>query len=220
MKSIILIAPPSAGKGTIANILSEDYNLPHISTGDLLRAAARRDDEQGNYIRKQMNLGNLVSDDFIIGLVEEKIMSKDCSNGYILDGFPRNLKQAKNYDEFIKINHLPIGTIILLNITKEQAKKRILGRASCSNCGAVYNIYSVDTRPRIVGICDKCGSNLSRREDDTEDIFETRYATYLQETKPVADYYEAKGLLHKVDSSIEVSKVLEQVERIIEDQND
>lgn len=220
MKSIILIAPPSAGKGTISKILCEEYHLPHISTGDLLRSAVQNADEQGNYIRKQMNQGNLVNDDIIMTLIEKRIMTKDCSNGYILDGFPRNIKQAQNYDDFIIKNNLEMGIVILLDITKEKAKKRILGRVSCSNCGTVYNICSNDTRPRIVGICDRCGADLSRREDDTEEIFDTRFATYLNETKPVVDYYEKKGLLYKVDSSIELSKVLEQVERIIKEQND
>lgn len=220
MKSIILIAPPSAGKGTISKILCEEYHLPHISTGDLLRNATLNDDEQGNYIRQQMNLGNLVSDDIIISLVENRIMDSDCSNGYILDGFPRNLNQAKRYDEFVIKNNIKLGIAILLDINREQAKKRILGRVSCPNCGTVYNLYSTDTRPRVAGFCDRCGSELSRREDDNEEVFDIRFSTYLQETKPVADYYESKGLLYKVDSSVQLSKVLEQVERIIRREND
>ena len=220
MKSIILIAPPSAGKGTISNILSEEYSLPHISTSALLVSAIEAGDEQGNYIKKQMNLGNLVSDDIIISLVENRIMQDDCSNGYILDGFPRNLKQAKSYDDFIIKNNRNLGIVVLLDIDREQAKKRILGRVSCSNCGAVYNIYSKDTRPRIVGICDKCGFTLSRREDDKEDIFDNRFDTYLKDTKPVLEHYEKKGILYKIDSSQELSKVIEQVERIIKEKND
>ncbi len=220
MKSIILIAPPSAGKGTISNILSEEYSIPHISTSALLVSAIEAGDEQGNYIKKQMNLGNLVSDDIIISLVENRIMQDDCSNGYILDGFPRNLKQAKSYDDFIIKNNRNLGIVVLLDIDREQAKKRILGRVSCSNCGAVYNIYSKDTRPRIVGICDKCGSTLSRREDDKEDIFDNRFDTYLKDTKPVLEHYEKKGILYKIDSSQELSKVIEQVERIIKEKND
>ncbi len=220
MKSIILIAPPSAGKGTISKILCEEYHLPHISTGDLLRNATINDNEQGNYIKQQMNLGNLVSDDIIISLIEKRILDSDCSNGYILDGFPRNLNQAKRYDEFIIKNNIKLGIVFLLDINKEQAKKRILGRVSCSNCGAVYNLYSADMRPRIAGSCDRCGSELTRREDDNEEIFDIRFSNYLKETKPVVDYYEAKGLLYKVDSSVPLSRVLEQVERIIRREND
>ena len=219
MKSIILIAPPSAGKGTISKILCEEYSIPHISTGDLLRAAIQNEDEQGNYIRQQMNQGNLVSDEIIIKLVEDRIAEADCSNGYILDGFPRNIKQAEIYEKFLSQNNIEHGITILLDISKEQAKKRILGRVSCPNCGAVYNIYSKDTRPRVVGVCDKCRTNLSRRDDDTEDIFDIRFDTYLSETKPVADYYEKQKLLYKVDSSIELSKVLEFVEEIIKKEN-
>lgn len=220
MKNIILVAPPSAGKGTISKILCEKYQLPHISTGDLLRSTTEIDDVQGNYIRQQMNSGKLVSDDIIMSLIENRIIKSDCNNGYILDGFPRNIEQAKFYDKILNNLNKELGIVILLDISCEQAKKRILGRVSCSNCGAVYNIYSTDTRPRIVGICDKCGENLSRREDDTEEIFEQRFATYFKDTKPVVEYYESKKLLHKVDSSIELSKVLEQIERILAEEND
>ncbi len=220
MKSIILIAPPSAGKGTISKILCEEYRLPHISTGDLLRNATLNDDEQGNYIKQQMNLGNLVSDDIIISLVENRIMDNDCTNGYILDGFPRNLKQAKHYDNFIAKKNINMGIVVLLDIAREEAKQRILGRVSCSNCGAVFNLYSNDTRPRIAGLCDRCGATLTRREDDNSDVFDIRFSTYLKETKPVADYYESKGLLYKIDSSVPLPKVLEQVEEIIRREND
>ena len=220
MKSIILIAPPSAGKGTISKILCEKYHLPHISTGDLLRQAVETDDEQGNYIRQQMNLGKLVSDDIIISLIEKRITQNDCSNGYILDGFPRNLYQAKIYENILENMNKNFGIVILLDISCEKAKKRILGRVSCPNCGAVYNIYSEDTRPRIVGVCDTCGETLSRREDDNEEIFEERFSTYLKETKPVADYYENRGILNIIDSSMDLNIVLEQIERILEKEND
>ena len=194
MKSIILIATPSAGKGTISKILCEKYHLPHISTGDLLRQAVEIDDEQGNYIRQQMNLGKLVSDDIITSLIEKRINQSDCSNGYILDGFPRNIYQAKIYEQMLENMNKTFGIVILLDISCEKAKKRILGRVSCPNCGAVYNIYSEDTRPRVVGLCDICGEVLSRREDDTEEVFEERYSIYLKETKPVDDYYEKIGI--------------------------
>ncbi len=217
MKNIILIAPPSAGKGTISKILSEEYHLPHISTGDLLRNAILNDDEQGNYIKKQINSGNLVSDNIIMGLIENRIMEIDCFNGYILDGFPRNLNQAKNYDKIIARNNKELGIVILLDISKEQAKKRILGRVSCPNCGSVYNLYSANIRPRVAGICDRCGTELVRRDDDNEQTFDIRFSTYLNETKPVADYYDKMGLLHKVNSNMPLSNVLEQIERIIKE---
>ncbi len=220
MKSIILIAPPSAGKGTISKMLCEKYHLPHISTGDLLRSAVENDDEQGNYIKQQMNLGKLVSDDIIISLVEKRILDNDCANGYILDGFPRNLTQLKKYESFLINENKDLGVNILLDISYEQAKGRILGRVSCPKCGTVYNIYTSDARPKVFGICDKCGSDLIRRSDDTEEVFKERYATYLNETKPVADYFKSQNRLHVVDSSIEISKVFEQIERILEKEND
>lgn len=219
MKSIILIAPPSAGKGTISKILSEKYNLPHISTGDLLRKYSQVDDEQGNYIRKQINSGNLVSDELIVSLIGNRINEYDCKNGYILDGFPRNINQAKKYNEIITKLNKDLGIVILLDVSYDLAKKRILGRVSCPKCGAVYNLYSSDTRPRIVGICDKCGSELLRRDDDVEEIFNNRFSIYLNETKPVSDYYDDLNLLHVVDSSMELSKVIEKIEDILNKEN-
>ena len=220
MKNIILIAPPSAGKGTISKILSEKYHLPHISVGDLLRASVESDDEQGNYIKQQMNSGKLVSDELIINLIENRITKEDCKNGYILDGFPRNINQAKKYDELVIKHNIKNGIVILLDISYEKAKKRILGRVSCPNCGAVYNIYSLDTRPRVAGICDTCGSCLVRRNDDTEEIFANRFDIYLSETKPTIEYYEKQGVIHKIDSSMDLSKVLEEIEEILENNND
>lgn len=218
MKNIILIAPPSAGKGTVSKILSEEYHLPHISTGDLLRNAISNDDEQGNYIRKQINLGNLVSDDIIMNLIEKRINDSDCFDGYILDGFPRNLNQAKNYEEILKKYQKELGIVILLDINKEEAKKRILGRVSCPNCGTVYNLYSVNMRPRVAGICNRCGTELVRREDDNEQTFDIRFSTYINETSPVVNYYNKLGILKKVDSSMPLSDVLNEIERIIKEQ--
>ena len=128
------------------------------------------------------------------------------------------MTQAKNYDKLIEKYKKELGIVILLDIKKEEAKKRILGRVSCPNCGAVYNLYSVNIRPRIAGICDRCGTELVRREDDNEETFDIRFSTYMNETKPVVNYYNQLGILKKVDSSMPLSEVLSQIERIIKEQ--
>lgn len=215
MKSIILIAPPSAGKGTVSKILSDKYDIPHISTGDLLRNASQVDDEQGNYIKKQIKIGKLVNDNIIIDLIEKRINENDCQNGYILDGFPRNISQTKKYEEMLDENHKELGIPIFIDVPFEIGKKRVTGRLTCLKCGSVFNIYFDDMKPKVEGICNRCKSKLSKREDDTEETFNERYNTYLNETKKVADYYKEKGLLKKVNGNQKIELVLSEIEKLI-----
>ena len=146
MKNVILIAAPAAGKGTEAVKLKEQYNMPHISTGDLLRAAVAKGDERGNMINELISNGKFVSDDIVLELLKEKILEPACANGYILDGFPRNLSQAEAYDKILEEINRDIGVVIVLDIDKEIAKSRISGRYSCSKCGNVYNL-NTDLKP-------------------------------------------------------------------------
>lgn len=215
MKSIILIAPPSSGKGTISKFLNEKYDLPHISTGDLLRSAALNDDEQGNYIKKQMKLGKLVSDNIIIEILENRINEPDCQNGYILDGFPRNISQTKKYEKMLEENEKELGIPILIDVPFEICKKRITGRLSCPKCGSVYNIYFDETKPKTEGICDRCKTELVKREDDNEETYDQRYNTYLEETQNVVDYYRNNGELKIVNGNQKIDEVLKEVEAII-----
>lgn len=216
MKNIIFIAPPAAGKGTQSKILSEKYNIPHISTGDLLRNTLNENSDLSLYIKKQMKSGILVSDDLIIKLLSERLKQDDCNNGYILDGFPRNVSQAISFEGILKSLDKEIGYVILLDISREIAKGRIIGRLICSNCGKVYNNTSNDLMPVIEGICDECGGSLSRRFDDNEVTFEKRFDEYIVDTLPLIEYYEKKGVLYKVDSSINTSYTKEQIEKILE----
>lgn len=215
MKSIILIAPPSSGKGTISKFLNEKYDLPHISTGDLLRSAALNDDEQGNYIKKQMKMGKLVSDNIIIDLIENRINEDDCHNGYILDGFPRNISQTKKYEKMLEENGKDLGIPILIDVPFEIAKKRITGRLSCPKCGSVFNIYFDETKPKVDNICDRCKTELVKREDDNEETYDQRYNTYLEETQQVVDYYRQNGQLKIVNGNQKINEVLNDVEEII-----
>lgn len=215
MKSIIFIAPPAGGKGTFSNLICTKYNMPHISTGDLLREATSKEDEISNYIKEQMKLGNLIKDEIIFDLIKERINKDDCNNGYVLDGFPRNIEQAKVYDEILASLNKDLGCVILLDIPKEVAAKRIAGRLSCSKCGKVYNIYNNDMKPIKDNTCDICDIPLTKREDDNEETYEVRYNTYTEKTQPLIDYYNDKNVLYKIDGTLSIDEVVSKIEDII-----
>lgn len=193
MKSIIFIAPPAAGKGTQSKLVSEKYNIPHISTGDLLRNVINDDSDLSRQIKALMEKGSLVGDDIILNLLENRLKQDDCMNGYILDGFPRNTNQAVEYENLLEKLNKDLGLVILLDLDKEIAKSRIVGRLSCKKCGSVYNEMIDAMQPKKTGFCDKCDLELSKRSDDNLETFEERYNTYLKETQPLIDYYEKKG---------------------------
>ncbi len=219
MKSIILIAPPAAGKGTEADILKERYNIPHISTGDLLRKAASSNTEEGLEIKEQLERGALVDDDVVVKLLRERILEDDCKNGYILDGFPRTVMQARIYENMLKSIDKELGTIIYMDIDRETARNRIIGRISCPKCGKVYNTLVDGLKPQMDGICDTCHVALYKRTDDTASTFDERFNTYIDKTSKLIDYYKAKGLLQTVDSSISKEHTDLQVERILKNDN-
>ena len=160
MKNIIFIAPPAAGKGTQSAILEKKYNLPHISTGDILREEAKKDTELGRYIVEVLSSGGLVKDDVTYTLLQNRLSEDDCKNGYVLDGFPRNIEQAYKYDEILEKLNQQLGYVIKLDIDEETLEKRITGRRICENCKTVYNINSLEEKPKEESICDKCGGRL------------------------------------------------------------
>lgn len=201
MKNIIFIAPPAAGKGTISNMLTDTYHMTHISTGDLLREETSSDSELGKYIKEQMQSGALVNDKIILDLLKKRIAKDDCNDGYILDGFPRNVEQAIAYENILKELNKDLGYVFLLDVDKELAKKRIVGRISCPQCGAVYNEYMEETKPKKDGICDKCNISLVKRDDDNEETFEKRFTTYFEKTEPLINYYKEKGVLYNIPAS-------------------
>jgi len=215
LKSIIFIAPPAAGKGSQSKLISDKYNIPHISTGDLLREAINSGNEVGKLVELEIKKGNLVKDDIILNLLENRLKQDDCNNGYILDGFPRNLNQAKEYEILLDKLNKQMGIVIFLELDKEISKKRILGRLSCKKCGRVYNEFIEEAKPRKEGFCDRCNIELSKRDDDNEVTFEQRYNTYLKETKPLINYYENKNILYHVNSGISLDYTFKEIERII-----
>ena len=201
MKNIIFIAPPAAGKGTQSAILEKKYNLPHISTGDILREEAKKDTELGRYIAEVLSSGGLVKDDVTYTLLQNRLSEDDCKNGYVLDGFPRNIEQAYKYDEILEKLNQQLGYVIKLDIDEETLEKRITGRRICENCKTVYNINSLEEKPKEESICDKCGGRLYQRNDDNITSFKNRYKVYVEKTKPLLDYYAKKGILYVINGN-------------------
>lgn len=215
MNNIILIAAPGAGKGTLSKDLRDKYNYVHISTGDLLREAASKGDELGNKIHEMQTKGMLVPDEIVLEALKNRLQKDDCSNGYILDGYPRTVKQAELYEEVLKQLNKDLGLVIVLDIEKEKLLKRITGRRLCQHCDAIYNIYNQEMAPKNANICDKCGSKLYQRTDDNLESFELRYNTYLEKTRPLIDYYKKKNCLYVVDSGLGQQETIQQVEKLL-----
>ena len=215
MRNLILLAAPGAGKGTLAKELKEKYNYVHISTGDLLRERVLKDDELGHEIANMQKEGLLVTDEIVYKLLEDRLMEDDCKKGYILDGFPRNVKQAEKYDEIVKKIKGDLGIVIVLDIAKEELASRITGRRLCKECGAIYNMNNPKLTPKVEGTCDKCGGELYQRSDDNLESLETRYNTYVEKTQPLIDFYSAKGNLYTVDSNKGSEYTFEQVTELL-----
>lgn len=211
MKNIIFIAPPAAGKGTQSNILKEKYYYAHISTGDMLREAINSGSKLGMDVKNIIDKGELVSDEIIIKLVAEKLASLK-GKPFILDGFPRTLNQAIALEKIIDDNYVTI----YLDLSEEEAISRITGRLTCS-CGKSYNINIDSLKPKIVGICDACGSNLIKRDDDNVDAFKIRFKTFLDNTEALLDYYNSKNKLVKIDVNREVSDIFNDISGVVND---
>ena len=218
MKNIIFIAPPAAGKGTQAKLVSEEYNIPHISTGDLLREETSKGTPLGNSIKEDMEKGNLVSDEVILELLKNRISMEDCKNGYILDGYPRNLAQAKAYDNLLLELGYDKGVVIFFDIDKDLALKRTVSRIICPNCGSSYNLLVEELKPKKENICDRCNHELKTRNDDTAEVFINRFETYLKSTQDLIDYYNDLGMLHRIEVlDKSAAAIFLEVKRILND---
>lgn len=215
MKNIMFIAPPAAGKGTQAELVVEKYHIPHISTGDILREISKEDSEIGEYVRETLASGNLVKDEITYQLIEDRLKKEDCKNGYIIDGFPRNLEQAIEYDKILEKLGYDIGNVILLDIDKKILEKRITGRRLCENCNTIYNINDKESSPKVESVCDNCGGKLYQRSDDNLESFQTRYNTYQEKTEPIIDYYRKKNVLKTINGDNTVENIFKEIENII-----
>ena len=215
MKNIMFIAPPAAGKGTQAELVVEKYHIPHISTGDILREISKEESEIGEYVRETLASGQLVKDEITYQLIEDRLGKDDCKNGFIIDGFPRNIDQAYEYDNILKRLGYEVGNVILINIDKNTLEKRITGRRLCENCNAIYNINDKNNTPKVESVCDNCGGKLYQRSDDNLESFQTRYATYQEKTEPIIEYYKKQGVLKEVDGNDSVEKIFNKIDKII-----
>lgn len=216
MKNIIFVAAPAAGKGTISAKVCTEYNIPHISTGDLLRNEIASSSKIGMEIKSAMARGEFVSDEVITKLLKKRLEAKDCKKGFILDGYPRNISQAKTYDNILKELNYDDGLVVFLDIDRELAMKRALSRVVCSKCGLSYNLINKEYAPLKEGICDNCGSSLKTRSDDNEESFINRFDTFMKETYPLLEYYEKKGNLLKIKvDNITTDDIFDEIKKVI-----
>ena len=216
MVNIILIAPPAAGKGVQSSLLANKYKIKHISTGNLLREEVLKGTDLGNKLQEIMSQGRLVPDEIVHNLLKEELTNSKEDQGYVLDGFPRTIEQAIEYDKLSSEMNRDVDYVIYLDIPEEEAMKRALGRVSCTGCGEIYNEFF--DKFDIKGYCNKCQGSLQKRGDDNEETFAKRFEGYLLNTKPLIDYYENKGLLHRVDSSKNKEYTFSQIEKIINEE--
>lgn len=198
---LVLLGPPGAGKGTQAKLLSEKFNIPHISTGDMLRDEVREKTELGHKVAEFVKIGELVPDDIVIKVVSHRLSKPDAKDGFILDGFPRTLKQAEELNKALKELNISIDLVIYFQTTPEVSIKRLSGRRVCEGCGV--NFHLINMPPKSEGICDFCGKALFLREDDKEETVKKRLKIYQKETFSLIDYYKDNGNLREVSGDLE-----------------
>jgi len=211
---LIFLGPPGAGKGTHAKILSERYQIPHISTGDILRAKIKDGSEIGNKAKEFMEAGSLVPDEVVIEMVKQRLQEPDSKKGFLLDGFPRTLKQAEAFD--VALSQLEVNLDAVLNFDASEAiiLMRLSGRRVCSGCGATYHVRNLP--PKVEGKCDACeNGSLIQRKDDNEETIKNRLNVYEQDTAPLVDYYKKKNVLHQVDADLDVKELDEEMAKVL-----
>ncbi len=211
--NIILFGPPGVGKGTQGVKLAEQFGIVHLAMGDLLRSAVAEKTELGLKAKSFMDAGKLVTDDLVIGLIEARIVADDAANGFLLDGFPRNVEQAKALNEMLAQHGLKIDHIIFMDASKDALLQRLTGRLTCSACG--FGFHRHYSPPKIEGQCDKCGGSLYQRADDTEEVISQRLEVYAEQTSPLLDFYGDDEVFSKVDAEAGMDEVYASLERVV-----
>lgn len=203
---IVLVGPPGAGKGTQAAFLAKNLSIPHISTGDLFRANISRQTELGKLAKSYMDAGNLVPDEVTIAMAKDRMEQPDAADGFLLDGFPRNVSQAEALDDVLRTENMKLDAVLDLEVPEDEVVKRIAGRRICrKDSSHVFHVtYSP---PKTEGVCDVCGGELYQRDDDSEETVRTRLEVYHTQTEPIIDYYKAQGLVVTISALGKVEEV-------------
>jgi adenylate kinase len=211
---IVLLGAPGSGKGTQAKLLTEKYRIPHVSTGDLLRANLAAGTPLGLQAKAAMDAGQLVSDDLVLAIIRERLKNPDAKKGFILDGFPRNIPQANALDSMLRNIGQPLDAAILMEVDFDILMQRLTGRRTCENCGAAYNVYT--NPPRLEDQCDRCGGPLHHRADDNEETIGNRLRVYEGQTKPLIGYYRDQGRIETVDAVGDVKDILKRMIAVLD----
>ncbi len=209
MKRVVLLGPPGVGKGTQAGLISKKYELTHISTGDIFRANLKQGTPLGLKAKEYMDKGLLVPDELVCDLVKDRVQQDDCRNGYLLDGFPRTVYQAENFDKFLKDGGEELSVVLNIQAPFEDLFNRAAGRRVCKQCGKTYNVISLP--PKTEGICDECGGQLIHRTDDQPDTVRNRLKVYEDQTSPLVEYYTESGKIANVDGNRPIPEVFEEI---------
>lgn len=207
--NVILLGPPGAGKGTQGELLIEKYDIPHISTGDIFRAAVKEGTQLGVKAKEFLESGQLVPDEIVVGIVAERLGEEDCRNGFLLDGFPRTVPQADALEEFLNGLDKKVTAVINIEVDFRILLARLTGRRVCRNCGAIYHIQN--KREKSPGICDQCGGAIYQRDDDLPETVQKRLQVYQRQTEPLIEYYRDKGLLVSFDGQEPVKVLFEKI---------
>ena len=210
---IVFMGPPGAGKGTQAEKIIETYQIPHISTGDMFRKAIKDQTELGMEAKRYMDQGALVPDHVTIGIVKDRLSESDCKSGFLLDGFPRTVDQAKALDEILTSLDSKIDYVINIDVDLDILKERLTGRRICRSCGATYHM--VFNPPAVAGTCDKCGGELYQRKDDNEETVGNRLDVYVSQTKPLLDYYSLAGNLVNINGQQSIDLVFAEIQDVL-----
>lgn len=212
--NVILLGPPGAGKGTQAELLIEKYRIPHISTGDIFRAAVKEGTPLGVKAKEYLESGQLVPDEIVVGIVAERLQQADCQNGFLLDGFPRTVPQADALEEFLNGLNKKVTAVINIEVDFGILMARLTGRRVCRNCGAIYHIQN--KREKSPGKCDQCGGEIYQRDDDLPETVQKRLQVYQMQTEPLIKYYQTKGLLISFDGQEPVKVLFEKICQALE----
>ena len=212
---IVMLGAPGAGKGTQAEMISEKYGIPHISTGDIFRANIKNGTELGMKAKAYMDEGKLVPDELTVELLLDRVAADDCAGGYVLDGFPRTIPQADVLTEALARSGEKVDFAINVDVPDANIVRRMSGRRACLNCGATYHIEHIP--PKQEGICDKCGHELVQRDDDKPETVQNRLNVYHAQTQPLIEYYEKTGVLRNVDGTQDMEKVFSDIVKLLEE---